>query len=157
MKGSEESLTEKNFKTIEESTHLYSSTEIALKNLSNWVLGINLGLFTIIILKIQDILEIKENPIFYKILIILSLISLSYSGLIKHRFLLRDKMIHILNDSMRIELKYGKIDRAKIGEAIDEKYKYLSEIQKLDKMINYSIILSFVTLVIFALYILVQL
>ena len=121
MKDIEDQL--RDFDDIFEDFYYSKKFENSIKEISNWFLGISLGLFTILLLKIEisdspDYLSIKP---YYKILLIFVFIGIGFSGFCKYRFLKRDfKMNYwrslMKKDNIFIKLYLKELKEKKLKE-----------------------------------------
>lgn len=88
-----------NFEKDFEAVQVAERASKSLKEFSDWIFGISIGISTLLITQFDSINELNET--FYKLMIILSLGNILYSGINKYFLLRRAVKIDLLYTEMR--------------------------------------------------------
>ena len=141
------------------------NAELSLKEFSNWILGISIGLCAFIIAQSKDLINL-DNRYFkslYFIILILSMLNSFISGFNKYLILRRDSILSVKQDMCKKimdELEKGKIDRktadADWNRTMSDWLPEFRKIITIRYILNISLILTVFTSLLIGLYIILS-
>ena len=137
-----------------ESLNFAEKTEKSLKEFTNWILGISVGAFYILLVNIKNlnIEEIQYGKLIYKALVGYSLATILVTGLTKYHLLLRDNKMSVSYSTL-LKLRLLKTTKSKeeIKEEWDKafsKWHYEhSKVQLMSKFLNLSIVATSILII----------
>ena len=154
----------RNFDEIFEEYQYADKAEKSIKEFSNWILGISIGICTVLLFKMNefDVAKITCGKFIYIQIVILSLISTLISGYTKYRIYNRDIGMSVLHGELKKLLIFSKINNRKEEDVkaewtviFDKWVKEFNKIKPVGKLVNISSILTFVTILLTGLYIVI--
>lgn len=154
----------KDFDEIFEEYQYANKAEKSIKEFSNWILGISIAICTVLLFKMDEfnVSKITCGKLIYIQITILSLISTLIAGYCKYRIYLRDIGMSIHHEELKKLLIFSKIKDKKKEDVKSEWTviydKWVKEFNKLNpigKLIKISSVLTFVTILIAGLYIII--
>jgi hypothetical protein len=151
------------FNKIIEQFRFADLAEKSIKEFSNWLFGISIGICSLLIVDLSssDIQTSCIDKKLYFIAIIISLINCLYVGYCKYRIFQRDIKISTIQGALNKKLTFGKINNQKASDLkpefekeFSEWVKEYNEITEIGKLMNWSIYLILITLITSAAFIL---
>lgn len=151
-------------KIFEELTRPKNS-ELSIKEFSNWILGISIGLCAFIISQSKDLINLDKEAykIFYIVILILSMLNSFISGFNKYLILKRDNILSVKQDMCKKimdEFEKGKIDRRKADSDWNKTMEnWLPEFRKIIAIriiLNITLILTVLTCLLIGLFIILS-
>ena len=129
-----------------------SSAENSLKEFINWVLGIAIGISTLLI---TNFIELKFSCFvithLLKITIILALINTLYIGFVKYLFYVRETIINITHGEIKKLFLFAEINNKskediepELSGLLDKRANEFNKIESIGKLFNYSLIFTLI-------------
>lgn len=136
--------------------------EKSLVSFNNWVFGISIGIYAILIFQMKDFNLNKYvfTNLFFKILVVYSMIAVTISGITKYHLFVRENR---LNQSMAVIKKlvmlkehtnYDKYE-VEIGPAFQDWANELEKVKNMTKFVNLSIKTTGLLIAFFSIYVLI--
>ena len=135
----------------------------SIKELSNWLLGISIGLFTITVLKLKN--ENIESTCwfsFHNIVVVTTMLNLIFSGFIKHSIYIRElnlseiymetKRLVYFEEKLISKEEYTKRMNQTSSHSVSEYNKGI----RLGKLLNINTSTNLIALILFGILILIQ-
>lgn len=154
----------KEFDIIYEKFRFSEATEKSIKDFSNWIFGISIGICTLLIIQIKgnfDFTNYHYAKQFYKIILLLSMVNTLFTGYNKFLILKRDTLLnsnHWLLKNLFVTVKDGKKKSEDISNELDDIIKDLDveqkKILKIGKFLYISIVSTLTIVILTGVYIL---
>lgn len=135
----------------------------SIKGLSNWLLGIAIGLFTITVLKLKND-NIENNYVFsyYNFVVVITILNLVFSGFIKHSIYIRElNLSSIYMETKRLvyfeEKLITKDDyTTRMNKTSHDSIREYNKGIKIGRLLNINTTTNLITLIMFGVLVLIQ-
>lgn len=149
----------KEYKESLEFLEFADKTEKSLRDFVNWVLGVSLGCFTLLILQLKQTNDgLSYLVVIYKVIVGISLFAIVVSGLTKYHLMRREnRLSSIYSSLLKITTLNGLKPSEKFStersELYDEWYKEFNKITMMTQFLNASIIITGIQILLFGIFI----
>ncbi len=144
-----------NFDNIFEKFQYSDKAEKSLKEFSNWIFGISIGICTLLIFQMKgfDLSKYCFSKLIYLLIVIYSMLNILLTGFNKYLILKRDTIMSIKYGSLKKLVIFSKIHDKKLEEIQEEWNKIFTEwveefnkIKIIGHILNVSIITTLIAI-----------
>ena len=151
-----------NFDNIFEEVQYSDKAEKSLKEFSNWIFGISIGICALLVFQMKgfDLSKYCFSKLIYLIIVIYSMLNILLTGYNKYLILKRDTIMSIKYGSLKKLVIFSKINNQKQEEIKEEWSKIFTEwsvefnkIKTIGQILNVSIFTTMIALLFSGLFI----